>query len=68
MSSHKQRLAVMLTRVCVCLFVAVDDHTLSVPIITMLQLHLSGLVHSCLLLGDRAVAHKASRIIVTALE
>ncbi|KAG0726873.1 Baculoviral IAP repeat-containing protein 6 [Chionoecetes opilio] len=46
----------------------VVDRTVSVPIITMLQLHLPGLVRSCLLLGERAVAHKASKIIVTALE
>ncbi|XP_069180397.1 baculoviral IAP repeat-containing protein 6 isoform X6 [Procambarus clarkii] len=47
---------------------AVDDNTISVGIITMLQLHLSGLVRSCLLLGDRSIAHKTSKIIVTALE
>lgn len=46
----------------------VDDRTISVAIIMMLQLHLSGLVRSCLLLGNRSVAHKASKIIVTALE
>ena len=58
----------MLEAVQYCFLFPVDDRTLSVPIITMLQLHLSGLVRSCLLLGERAVAHKASKIIVTALE
>ncbi|XP_064112985.1 baculoviral IAP repeat-containing protein 6-like isoform X2 [Macrobrachium nipponense] len=47
---------------------AVDDRTVNIGIITLLQLHLSGLVHACLLQGDRSVAHKTSKIIVTALE
>ncbi|KAK7067356.1 hypothetical protein SK128_014936 [Halocaridina rubra] len=47
---------------------AVDDRTVNVGILTLLQLHLSGLVHACLLLGDRSVAHKTSKIIVAALE
>lgn len=47
---------------------AIDDRTVSVGIITLLQLHLSGLVRSCVLLADRSIAHKTAKIIVTALE
>ena len=38
------------------------------PILKVLKSYLPGIVKSCLLFGDRAIAHKAAKLLITALE